>query len=415
VPDAPAVLLSKTLTSASRWGKLYGSTESLSIAEFASAQDSLCVVVAPGTPELLQLEAELQFYAGPTVPVHVLGDWETLSYDRVSPHQDIISQRIRTLYNLGEAKKGVLLLTAAALMQRLAPRSFLEQHALMIKTGDTLALADFRVRLVEAGYRLVTQVEEHGEFAVRGSILDLFPMSTNKPFRIEFFDDEIETIRTFDVDTQRGLDKADHIELLPAHEFPMNEDGIGLFRRQYRNAFAAESKNTPIYQAVSDGNAPAGIEYYMPLFFEETSSLFTYLPESVSFVMIDGAVAALDQFETNTADRYEQRRHDVERPILAPAEIYLSSEDILSKLGDYPTLHTQRFELESPDKESVNLPVEAPGLYPIEPRGERPLGALQDFLGKFSGRVLFVAESTGRRELAHRSCTLIMAWDAIRV
>ena len=398
MPEVPTVLLSDTLNSASRWGKLYGSSESLSIAEYAAKQQGLCVVVAPGTPELLQLEAELGFYAGSELPIYVLGDWETLSYDRVSPHQDIISQRIRTLYNLGDAKRGVLMLTAAALMQRLPPRSFLDQHALMIKTGDTLALADFRVRLVEAGYRLVTQVEEHGEFAVRGSILDLFPMSTNKPFRVEFFDDEIETIRTFDVDTQRGLDKASHIELLPAHEFPMNEEGIGLFRRQYRNAFAAESKNTPIYQAVSDGHAPAGIEYYMPLFFEETSSLFSYLPQAVNFIMIDGAVEALGQFQANTEDRYEQRRHDVERPILAPSDIYLNSDEIQERLNDYRTLHTQRFELDLTNADAVNAPVDAPGLFPIEPRGERPLGALQDFLGKFSGRVLFVAESTGRRE-----------------
>ena len=383
---------------ATRWGKLYGSAESLAIAEFAASHDSLSVVVAPTTSELLQLEVELQFYAGANTSVHVLGDWETLTYDRVSPHQDIISQRIRTLYSLGDAKQGILLLTAAALMQRLPPRSFLDQHALIIKTGDTLALADFRVRLVEAGYRLVTQVEEHGEFAVRGSILDLFPMSSTKPFRVEFFDDEIETIRTFDVDTQRGLDKARLIELLPAHEFPLNEEGIALFRRQYRNSFAAESKNTPIYHAVSEGRAPSGIEYYMPLFFEDTSSLFDYLPTAASFIMVDGASEALTQFEANTADRYEQRRHDVERPILAPDAIYLSREDINQKLGQYNTVLTQRFELEAPGKQAANAATEAPGLYPIEARGERPMGALQDFLGKFSGKVLFVAESTGRRE-----------------
>ena len=246
-------------------------------------------------------------------------------------------------------------------MQRLPPRSFLEQHALIIKTGDTLALADFRVRLVDAGYRLVTQVEEHGEFAVRGSILDLFPMSSSKPFRVEFFDDEIDTIRTFDVDTQRGLDKATLIELLPAHEFPLNEAGIALFRRQYRNSFAAESKNTPIYQAVSEGQAPAGIEYYMPLFFEETSSLFAYLPQAASFVMVDGANQAMDQFEANTADRYEQRRHDVERPILPPEQIYLGRSEITQSLHRYTVVLTQRFEFERTHNSTINSPTEAPG------------------------------------------------------
>ena len=384
--------------SASRWGRLYGSTESLAIAEYASRYQGLCVAVAANTSELLQLEVELKFYAGTNTAVHVLGDWETLTYDRVSPHQDIISQRIRTLHTLGDVTQGILLLTAAALMQRLPPKLFLDQHALIINTGDTLALADFRVRLVEAGYRLVTQVEEHGEFAVRGSILDLFPMSSSKPFRVEFFDDEIDTIRTFDIDSQRGLEKAHHIELLPAHEFPLNEEGIGLFRRQYRNSFAAESKNTPVYQEVSEGRAPAGIEYYMPLFFEQTSSLFTYLPDAVSFVMVDGASEAMAQFEANTADRYEQRRHDIERPILPPHEIYLSCDEISSQLQNHTTVQTQRFEFEHTDNKTINAPTESPGLYPIEPRGERPMGALQDFLGKFSGRVLLVAESTGRRE-----------------
>ena len=396
--DANTRLLTRETASRDQWGRLYGSSESLVIAEHANNQNSLLVVIAPTTTELLQLEVELRFFAGDNTPVQLLGDWETLTYDRVSPHQDIISQRIRTLYALGDTQHGILLLTAAALMQRLPPRSFLDQHALIIKQGDTLALDDFRSRLVDAGYRLVTQVEEHGEFAVRGSILDLFPMSSNHPYRVEFFDDEIETIRSFDVDTQRGLTKAEHIELLPAHEFPLNEAGIGLFRRQYRNAFAAESKNSQIYREVSEGRAPAGIEYYMPLFFEETTDLFEYLPDSASFIMVDGAREALQAFEANTADRYEQRRHDVERPILAPDELYLGSDEVQTQLSSRALVSTQRYEIENPGDSAINLPTEAPGLFPIEPRGERPMGTLIDFLGKFPGRALFVAESTGRRE-----------------
>jgi len=392
------MLLPEISQGGKHWGRLYGASESLAVSELAAQRKNLQVVVASNTAELLQLDAELRFFTDPDIPVHVLSDWETLTYDRVSPHQDIISQRIRTLYNLSEASRGILLLTAAALMQRLPPRSFLEQHALMIKQGETLALDDFRRRLVEAGYRLVSQVEEHGEFAVRGSILDLYPMSSPLPFRVEFFDNEVETIRTFDSDTQRGLDKADHIELLPAHEFPLNEEGIGLFRKQYRNTFAAESKNTPIYLEVSEGRAPAGIEYYMPLFFEQTSHLFEYLPASAEFILVDGSEDAFSQFESNTADRYEQRRHDVERPILPPVDIYLTAADVSNELSKRTTTNTQRFEIENTDKHKINFKTEAPGLFPIEPRGERPLGSIQDFLGKFPGRVLFVAESTGRRE-----------------
>lgn len=392
------MLLPDVAASRPKWGKLYGASESLAIAELATNRESLLVVVAPSTTELLQLDVELRFFAGPNVPINVLSDWETLTYDRVSPHQDIISQRIRTLYNLSDTSHGILLLTAAALMQRLPPRAFLDQHALIINQGDTLALDEFRGRLVDAGYRMVTQVEQHGEFAVRGSILDLFPMSSNSPYRVEFFDDEIETIRTFDVDTQRGLKKATFIELLPAHEFPLNESGIALFRKQYRNSFAAESKNTPIYSAVSEGRAPSGIEYYMPLFFDETSHLFEYLPTNASFVLVDGAHQAFTQFEANTNDRFEQRRHDVERPILPPEQIYLTAKEVESVLDDRSTHRTQRFEIEKPGKTGLNLVTEAPGLYPLDPRGERPMGSVQDFLGKFPGRVLFVAESTGRRE-----------------
>lgn len=393
------MLLPDDAASRPHWGRLYGASESLAIAEYADSQAELLVVVAPSTSDLLQLETELQFFVGGRNPINVLSDWETLTYDRVSPHQDIISQRIRTLYALSTPEhKGILLLTAAALMQRLPPKTFLDQHTLIIKAGDVLAIDDFRSRLVDAGYRLVSQVEEHGEFAVRGSILDLFPMSSSQPYRVEFFDDEIETIRSFDADTQRGTEKATEIELLPAHEFPLNESGIGLFRKQYRNAFAAESKNTPIYREVSEGHAPAGIEYYMPLFFEQTSQLFDYLPPSAHVVMVDGAGAALNQFAANTADRYEQRRHDVERPILAPEHIYLAVEDVHKYLNARTTIFTQRFEIENPGTSSINLATEAPGLFPLDPRGERPMGAVQDFLGKFPGRVLFVAESTGRRE-----------------
>lgn len=397
--DATVRLLPEDIDQTSQWGRLYGSSESLAIAEIASRQHGMLVVVAPSTSELLQLEVELAFFAGPDLPILTLSDWETLTYDRVSPHQDIISQRIRTLYSLATTQRGILLLTAAALMQRLPPRSFLDQHALIINTGDKLPIDIFRTRLVDAGYRLVSQVEEHGEFAVRGSILDLFPMSSNQPYRVEFFDDDIDTIRSFDVDTQRGIKKVKQIELLPAHEFPLNEEGIGLFRRQYRNQFAAESKNTPIYNEVSEGRAPAGIEYYMPLFFEETTHLFEYLPTDAGFVLVDGAQAALAHFETNTQSRYEQRRHDVERPILTPDEIYLGADAVEALLAERSTTSTQRFEIENPGPSAVNLPTDAPGLFPIDAHADRPMGAVQDFLGKFGGRVLFVAESTGRREV----------------
>jgi len=393
------MLLPAAAPAQTHWGKLYGASQSLAIAEFAARSEALVVVIAASTSELLHLEAELSFFSQGRVPLHTFGDWETLTYDRVSPHQDIISQRIRTLYALPQQRRGLLLLTAPALMQRLPPATFLEQHALIISTGDQLPPDSFRERLVDAGYRHVAQVEEHGEFAFRGSILDLFPMSSNKPFRVEFFDEDIDTIRTFDPDTQRGLDKVTQIELLPAHEFPLNESGITLFRRQFRNTFEAESKNAPIYRDVSDGRAPAGIEYYTPLFFDEMAVLFDYLPDNATFLHVDGATEAMQSFWDATGERYEQRRHDIERPILEPAALYMQPDEVQEKLKQHVSITTQGFEIEKTGRHAVNFPTAAGGLYPIEPRGERPMGALQDFIGGFDGRVLFVAESTGRREV----------------
>ena len=391
-------LLPKSASSKKRWGQLYGATESLAIAEFALSHTGLTVVVAPNTPELLQLEAELAFFTPAGTPLVTFGDWETLTYDRVSPHQEIIAQRIRTLAALPTLHQGIVLVSAGAMMQRLPPVEFLGQHALMIKPGDSLSIDEFRERLVDAGYRNVSQVEEHGEFAVRGSILDLYPMSSSVPYRIECFDEDIETIRSFDPDTQRGKDKVDEVSLLPAYEFPMNEDGIQHFRRSFRNRFDAESKNCPLYREVSEGRAPAGIEYYMPLFFENTSTLMDFLPTDTRVLSVADAFGAMESFYENTEERYEQRRHDVERPILEPSELYVPPEKWIAGLKVFSPILTQRFEIEKTGSSAINVKSDSPGLYPIEPRGERPMGALEDFVQGFKGRTLLVAESTGRRE-----------------
>ncbi len=394
----PQSLLPKSASSKKRWGQLYGATESLAIAEFASGHPGLTVVVVPNTPELLQLEAELAFFRPKESALVTFGDWETLTYDRVSPHQEIIAQRIRTLAALPSVTEGILLVSASAMMQRLPPAEFLGQHALMIKPGDAFSIEEFRHRLVDAGYRNVSQVEEHGEFAVRGSILDLYPMSSSVPYRIECFDDEIETIRGFDPDTQRGTDKVDEVSLLPAYEFPMNEDGIKHFRRAFRNRFEAESKNCPLYREVSEGRAPAGIEYYMPLFFDTTATLMDYLPQDTRVISVADAFGAMDTFYENTEERYEQRRHDVERPILEPGELYVPPKEWKQSLKAFSPIETRRFEIENPGSTGINIKSQNPGLFPIEPRGEKPMGNLEKFLQEFKGRALIVAESTGRRE-----------------
>ena len=400
---------------ATRWGRLYGAADSLAIVERARAADALVVVICPSTAELRRHEDELRFFAGDSLPVHVLPDWETLTYDRVSPHQDIVSERLRALHALPGLSNGLLLVTAQVCLQRLPPRDFLDRHSLVVSTGDVLEPERFRERLIDAGYRSVAQVEEHGEFAVRGSILDLFPMSSTRPFRLEFFDDEIDTIRTFDQDTQRTIDRATRVELLPAHEFPMNEAGIGTFRRNFRNAFAAESRNAQIYREVSDGRAPPGIEYYLPLFFDATATLFDYLPgaggadgaggvgggtAAPPVVLTEGAVAAMRTFRDATLERWEQRRHDVERPILEPAALYEDPDAFEARLEAMPTVRLRGFEIErtASSPNVVNLDTRVPPRLAIDPRADRPMGAFEDFLGAFGGRTLVVASSTGRRE-----------------
>jgi len=393
-------LLPTPPTAVPNWGKLYGAAQGLALCQLAEARAGLLVVVAPNMPQLLRTEAEIQFFCAETQQVQSFVEWETLPYDRVSPHQDIISQRIRTLYALSTQKQGILLITVSALMQHLAPQEFLDQHALLIKTGQRLAPDELRERLTDAGYRHVSQVEEHGEFTSRGSILDLFPMTSEQPLRLEFFDDEIESIRHFDAETQKSVAKVTSLELLPAHEFPLNEAGITHFRRAFRNAFEAECKISPIYQAVSDGNAPAGIEYYSPLFFDAMATLFDYLPKQTHFAMLEGSESAISTFWESTQERYEQRRHDIERPILAPTSLYLDPQQTLAKIQSHPMVTVQQSEIdtETVKTSAFNFPTQAPGLYPVNARLAEPMGALQLFLSEFNGRVLLVAESTGRRE-----------------
>jgi len=386
-----------------RWGQLYGAARPLAVAEFIAACDRLAVVVCPSMPELLRFESELAFFLDSSIEIQSFVELETLPYDRISPHPDIISQRIRALYGLSARERGVLLITAPALTQLLAPRGFLEQHAMLLNTGDEINFDSFLGRLVDAGYRHVSQVEEPGEFAHRGSIIDMFPMASRDPLRIEFLDNEVESIRTFDADTQLTLEKKKSIEMLPAHEFPLNEEGIRHFRRAFRNAFDTDSRNSPVYRGVSDGQAPAGIEYYLPLFFDDMSTLFDYLPAESQFILLDGVNDAFGTFWESTLERYEQRRHDVQLPILPPEMLYLKPEHVQSSLEPYPIIHVGSFELDiQPGQDEYmhcyNFPSVSPGLYPPAKQADKPMELLQQFIDSFDGRVLLTAESAGRRE-----------------
>jgi transcription-repair coupling factor (superfamily II helicase) len=381
------------------WTGLGGDSLPLAVAGLVDKHAGLVVVITPDmqSAELLQDQVEY-FAAHSELKVTTLPDWETLPYDKFSPHPDIISERLATLYQLAEMQRGLLIVSVPTLLQRLPPSEYIYQNSLILKTGDTLKLDDMRTRLDNAGYRAVSQVMEHGEFAVRGSLLDIYPMGNDLPYRIDLFDEDIDSIRTFDCDSQRSLDTVESIRMLPAREFPMHEEAIRLFRRRFRAAFEGDSQNCSIYREVSQGNAPAGIEYYLPLFSENTCTLFDYLPDNAALLQLDATDIASENFIEQLEERYDARRHDIERPILPPDQLYINNEELQCRFGEHPCIQARLFKGTSSSDSLVDYHISVPGDVRIRPRSERPAIALQSFIDGFSGRILITAESTGRRE-----------------
>ncbi|MCO6440185.1 MAG: transcription-repair coupling factor [Nitrococcus mobilis] len=378
------------------WYGLPGAAPALVIANAAMADMNLILVAAASSQLAQQLETELRFFGGDSLDVQMMPDWETLPYDVFSPHQDIVSQRLRTLYRLPTVQRSVLIVPIATLIQRIAPANYLEERALLVQTGERMVLDDMRARLERSGYRCVSQVMEHGEFAVRGSILDLFPMGSDGPYRIDLLDDEIDSIRTFDPESQRSRERIKCIELLPAREFPTDEAAITRFRGNYRSLFEGDPTASLIYREVSAGRLPNGIEYYLPLFFQATATLFDYLPGNTLTVVMGEVDAELDLAWRHIQQRYEQRRHDRERPLLAPENLYLAPDELRARLKRF-----RRVRCHEHAPETAGRPRFAAAPIPdlrIAPQQANPLERLQQFLQDYSGRVLFIAESAGRRE-----------------
>ncbi len=383
------------------WGQLYGSSYGLALAATARRHAGPLLVVTEDTLSAQRLEYELRFYAGddPALPVLSFPDWETLPYDNFSPHQDIVSQRLEALYRLPDLQRGVLIVPLTTLMLRLVPQHYLAAHSLLLEVEERLDLTALRQRLESSGYRYVSQVMEHGEFAVRGGLVDLFPMGAAQPYRVDLLDDQVDTIRTFDTETQRSIATVEQIRLLPAREFPLNDDGIARFRQAWRALFEGDPQRSPLYRDVSKGLAPPGIEYYVPLFFERMSSLFDYLPPATLVMLSDGAAAAAEHFWREIEQRYEQGRHDIERPLLPPGQLYLNTQEMTAALATFPQVISQRFEIESNAVDSyVNYGTQSPPTLTLDARATDPMAALSAFLEQFDGRVLFAAETTGRRE-----------------
>jgi transcription-repair coupling factor (superfamily II helicase) len=392
LPESPAERL--------LWGRLQGAAAALAIASAARQAAGPLLVVVPDMAAANRLHAELPFFlSDPEIPVWRFPDWETLPYDLFSPLPELVSERLLTLYRLPQLTRGVLLAPVSTLMQRLAPRRYLDSQALVLAVGDRLDLDHTRQRLTDAGYQCVSQVIAHGEFAVRGALLDIFPMGQSEPLRIDLFDDEIESIRTFDPDSQRSIAKLESVRMLPAREFPFTSEAISAFRQRYRAAIDSNPSASQIYREVSEGRLPGGIEYYLPLFFDETATLFDYLPDqTLAFEHADAREAGAAFIET-VAGRYEQRRYDVERPILRPRQLYLDADELASKLNDCPGVCWQTAELAQRRKgyaRMVNFATTGVPPLPIQARAAEPAAG---FLGASGRRVLFVAESSGRREM----------------
>lgn len=385
LPDQAAPLLV--------WSGLSGCGDSLALAEAIQQHKGLCVIITEDTQTALRLEHELAFFLDQAFPILHFPDWETLPYDVFSPLPEIISQRLKTLAELPETRRGALVVSVATLMHRLAPRDHVLAHSFSIKVGGQFNLELIRARLEAVGYQCVSQVYQHAEFAVRGSNVDLFPMGSKKPYRIELFDEDIESIRTFDPETQLSIEKITKVELFPAREFPITDDSIKHFRQSFRASFPEVSEKNPIYLDVSKAVAPGGIEYYLPLFVENTESLFDYLPKDTILCLPKNFQQAAQKFNDEAEERFQQRKYDVHRPLLEPSRLFLNAEQLQQKTDDFC-----RIQLNTAADNEHRFDCQALPEISLDVRNKEPGQRLRQFIEQHAGKVLFVAETAGHRE-----------------
>ncbi len=391
------------------WSRLYGGSAGLAIARAALDSPGPVLVIAADARAMAQIADEVRFYAPADggLAIHRFPDWESLPYDVLSPHPDIVSQRLLTLYRLPSLAKGVVVSSVPTLMHRLPPLGYVSAHSLILHTGGRLNLEEFRRMLVHAGYQNVSQVMEPGEFAVRGGLIDLFPMGSQLPYRIDLYGDEIESLREFSPETQRSGRSLKAIELLPAREFPLTADAIQFFRQRFRARFEGDPQKVALYRDVSRGLVPAGIEYYLPLFFPATATFFDYFPTTGTCIISANAPDAMAAFTRETEARYRERRHDLSRPILAPEELFLRESELGEALAKRGRIKLLQFKADEErhasavachDNDVFRFDTRVPPDLTVDHRAPAPYAALLDYLGKVPGRALLVAETLGRRE-----------------
>ena len=380
-----------------RVGSVQGAASGWIVEQLSRASEAPILILCNDSESASRLRREIRFFAGEKLPVLLFPDWETLAYDSFSPHQDIVSQRLEALYRLQAMRRGALVVPVATAMQRIAPKEYVGGNVFWLESGQRLDPDQMRTQLIDAGYSLVDTVYEHGEFAVRGAIIDLFPMGSAEPLRIDLFDDEIDTLRTFDPETQRSVEQVERVRILPAREHPFHKEAIDHFKARWRQRFDVDFGNCPIYQDVSAGLAPAGIEYYLPLFFEQCATLFDYLPKNTLIVQHDGMHEAATAFETSVRNRYEERQGDLTRPILAPDELFLAANSLAAELKNWPAVRLSTTAEESkPGRDNLEA-CEPPNLS-AAPTAAEPLRPLANLIHAAAEPVLICAESAGRRE-----------------
>ncbi|KAF1717456.1 transcription-repair coupling factor [Pseudoxanthomonas yeongjuensis] len=369
------------------------------IARAAGAHDGPLLAVARDTHGAHQLESDLQTLLGTDsdLPVFPFPDWETLAYDRFSPHPDIISQRLAALHTLPTLKRGIVVVPVQTLMQRLPPLRYVVGGSFDLRVGQKLDFDQEKRRLEAASYRNVPQVLDPGDFAIRGGLLDVYPMGAEAPLRIELLDDTIDSIRAFDPETQRSLEKTEAVKMLPGREVPLDDPSLQRALDALRERFDVDTRRSSLYQDLKSGIAPAGVEYYLPLFFEQTATLFDYLDGSAMPLIAEGAYEAAEAFWAQTGNRYEQRRHDIERPLLPPDELYLPPDALRERLN-----RNARIEVCGPDhprrEEAQALGEQPVPVLPLAAKDVEPAAAVKSFLSSYPGRVMVAADSPGRRE-----------------
>ena len=392
---APAAPLPSKQGDIQNWGNIQGTHLTHEIALAAAQYSGLTMVIANNNSECQRITEELKYFFDGEV--FNLPDWETLPYDYFSPHQDIISERLSTLAKLPQSKHAVLVIPALSVQLRLPPLDYILGHSFTLNTGQTLDIESLKKTLISAGYQSVDSVYDHGEFSMRGAILDIFPMGSDQPFRIDLFDNEIDTIRWFNPETQRSTESTQSIELLPAKEVPLDSNGIRCFKQRWFDFFDCDPKESPLYLDVTKQIAPGGIEYYLPLFFDETATLFDYLPDNCQLIFNEKLEKSIEQSWKDIEHRYEDRRHDIRHPVLAPKEIYLNQNETFAHFKNYPRIR-QTAEAITEQKGKYNFTQPDQPNIQVDHKLDKPLAKLEAFLMESSQPIVFSVESSGRRE-----------------